>query len=79
VSALTFRTTPDSTEELGGKASSAGLALTLISDAAPLALIAVAAVLLLIVIIPRRNRRPGASASRDPAAATAAFERGTPE
>ncbi|GAA2571741.1 MULTISPECIES: porin PorA family protein [Streptomyces] len=72
VSALTFAVTPDSVRDLGDTAASAGLLLTLVTDVAPLVLVAVAVVLLLIRFGPRRNRRPGASAPTDPAAAASA-------
>ncbi|MFG3109421.1 porin PorA family protein [Streptomyces tendae] len=57
VSALTFGITADSMKELGDKAESAGLKLTLLTVAAPIVL-AVVAVLLLLIAFLRRHRAP---------------------
>ncbi|BFO17990.1 hypothetical protein SHKM778_43780 [Streptomyces sp. KM77-8] len=65
VSAVMFGITPESSEELGDKASSAGLLLTLVTVAAPLALLAVAAV-------PLSARYPRARRLRRPASAASA-------
>ncbi|MFI8946725.1 porin PorA family protein [Streptomyces sp. NPDC053750] len=56
VSALTFEVTPESSKELAEKASSAGLLLTVITVAAPLTLLAVAAVLLAFAVLHARRR-----------------------
>ncbi|MDQ1038850.1 hypothetical protein QFZ75_005266 [Streptomyces sp. V3I8] len=77
VSSFTFGVTPASMRELGDKAGSAGLLLTLLTDVTPLVLIAVAAALLLIYFLRRRKHRPGAPASREPAPATSAPGTGT--
>lgn len=64
VSAVTFGITPESSDELGDKAASAGLLLTLVTVAAPLALLAVAAVPLSVLYLRgRRRRRPAPAAS----------------
>ncbi|MFF0666795.1 porin PorA family protein [Streptomyces tendae] len=57
VSALTFGITADSMKELGDKAESAGLKLSLLTVAAPIVLIVVA-VLLLVIAFLRRHRAP---------------------
>ncbi|MFD7463607.1 porin PorA family protein [Streptomyces tendae] len=57
VSALTFGITADSMKELGDKAESAGLKLSLLTVAAPIVL-AVVAVLLLVIAFLRRHRAP---------------------
>ncbi|MEU6537166.1 porin PorA family protein [Streptomyces sp. NPDC047000] len=71
VSALRFRITPGSAAELGDKAASAGLALTLLTVAAPLALTAVAVALLLIAWLLQRRRQRDPSRPVDPSPATA--------
>ncbi|MGV9915196.1 porin PorA family protein [Streptomyces tendae] len=57
VSALTFGITADSMKDLGDKAESAGVKLSLLSVAAPLVLVVVA-VLLLVIVFLRRHRAP---------------------
>ncbi|MFD7564172.1 porin PorA family protein [Streptomyces tendae] len=57
VSVLTFGITADSMKELGDKAESAGLKLSLLTVAAPIVL-AVVAVLLLVIAFLRRHRAP---------------------
>ncbi|MET8665788.1 porin PorA family protein [Streptomyces tendae] len=57
VSALTFGITADSMKELGDKAESAGVKLSLLTVAAPIVL-AVVAVLLLVIAFLRRHRAP---------------------
>lgn len=57
VSALTFGITADSMKELGDKAESAGVKLSLLTVAAPIVLIVVA-VLLLVIAFLRRHRAP---------------------
>ncbi|MEV5761519.1 porin PorA family protein [Streptomyces tendae] len=57
VNALTFGITADSMKELGDKAESAGLKLSLLTVAAPIVL-AVVAVLLLVIAFLRRHRAP---------------------
>ncbi|WP_432184047.1 porin PorA family protein [Streptomyces tendae] len=57
VSALTFGITADSMKELGDKAESAGLKLSLLTVAAPIVLVVVA-VLLLVIAFLRRHRAP---------------------
>ncbi|MFH8449098.1 porin PorA family protein [Streptomyces fungicidicus] len=61
VSVLTFGVTPGSSEELGDKAASAGLFMTVLTDVAPLVLAGVAALLLVIVFL-RGRRGPSGSA-----------------
>ncbi|MGV9941472.1 porin PorA family protein [Streptomyces sp. NPDC003401] len=58
VSVLTFDVTPESSKELGDKAASAGLFLTVLTDTAPLVLTVVAVLLLLIAFrrVFRRTR-----------------------
>lgn len=56
VSAFNFKITPASMSELGDKAASAGLMLTLMSDIAPLVLVVIGAALILIAYL--RRRRP---------------------
>ncbi|MFF3484336.1 porin PorA family protein [Streptomyces sp. NPDC002701] len=69
VSALTVTITSASAHDLGDKAASAGLMLTLLKVIAPLALMVTATVLLAIAFIPRRSRPtafpPTASTSRE--------------
>ncbi|MEU8654212.1 porin PorA family protein [Streptomyces sp. NPDC048737] len=79
VSSFTFSVTPASMRELGDKAASAGLLLTLLTDVTPLVLIAIAAAFLLISFLQRRKRQPGAPAPKEPAPATSASGTGTTE
>ncbi|MFH9571044.1 porin PorA family protein [Streptomyces sp. NPDC017230] len=57
VSAFSFEVTPQSVGDLGDRAASAGLMLTLLTGIAPLALTVVAAVLVLIAFVLARRRR----------------------
>ncbi|MEU3948271.1 porin PorA family protein [Streptomyces sp. NPDC029526] len=58
VSTLTLDVTPESSKDLGDTAASAGLLLTVLTDATPLALSVVAAVLLAVALLRMRGKRP---------------------
>ncbi|MEV8539592.1 porin PorA family protein [Streptomyces sp. NPDC051572] len=69
VSAFNFKITPASMRDLGDKAASAGLLLTLMTDITPLALIVIAAALVLIAYLRRRRPQSDASAMSEADAA----------
>ncbi|MFF5010313.1 porin PorA family protein [Streptomyces phaeochromogenes] len=70
VSAFDFKITPASVSDLGDKAASAGLLLTLMTDITPLVLVVIAAALILIAYLRRRRPQSDASAISDTDAAT---------
>jgi hypothetical protein len=70
VSAFDFKITPASANDLGEKAASAGLMLTLMTDVTPLVLLILAAALILIAYLRRRRPQPDAPATAEAEATT---------